>query len=471
MRRAALAAVGLASIGALVTAGLLWRSPRQPPNVVIVLVDTLRADHTSLHGYERQTTPNLERIASRGLVMRSHFANSPWTKPSVASLITGLHPSAHRSRVGQFETLEKIETLRRQGLTPKIEILSEKHLTLAERLRAAGYRTAAFVANYHLTPRFGYDQGYEDYRFDPNRYRWAGMKPPFTKLDDEEIVRLTIEHLRINDEPVFVWCHLMAVHDYQYPESFADRAFRPQSLTPIDESGLQYSRVKRYAHLEEAIAEYDTSIAYVDQLVGRLFDYVRQEEPNTLLIITSDHGEEFYEHGGFEHGHTLYNELLHVPLVLWGPDVPVGSTSAPSDSVDLLPTIVTAVGLEAEAELTGEPLFTGRGVTSGKREIFAEMHYRVPFWRFALVRDGRKLIVTKKAEGAEELELYEDALGREIEDVSGRVDDAELQLFRRRVQRWRAHVDAQFERLVGDAERTDLSDYDLEQLEALGYIR
>lgn len=167
--------LGVLAVAAIMGAVAFFALPQPRPNVVIVVIDTLRADHTSLHGYDRPTTPNLQRIADEGLVLRSHFANAPWTKPSVASMITGLHPSAHGSRVGQFETLQQIAALRAAGATPSIEILSPEHTTLAERLRDAGYRTAAFVANFHLTPRFGYDQGYDEYRFDPNRYHWPRL--------------------------------------------------------------------------------------------------------------------------------------------------------------------------------------------------------------------------------------------------------------------------------------------------------
>ena len=433
------------------------------PNIVIVLVDTLRADHTSLHGYARDTTPNLRRIGEQGLVLRSHFVNAPWTKPSVASLITGLHPSAHGSRVGQFETLEGIEQLRRQGQNPEIEILNAKHQTLAEILGDAGYRTAAFLSNYHLTPKFGYAQGYDEYSFEPGA------------VADEKMVRSTTRFLRRSDGPAFGWCHLMSVHDYVFPSTF--EKFTATSFTPFDSSAAQLSRVEQYGHLETAIASYDNAIAYADSLVGELFDSIVRYEPNTILIVTSDHGEEFFEHGGFEHVRTLYNELLHVPFVAWGPGVPKTEMAGITDSIDLLPTLLTNLDISMPDNLPGEVLFADGETVEGdrNRSTFAEQHHRGPFVRFSLLRRGKKLIVNQhKVTSAETVEFYTDGVGIEAHnraDDANPTDTTDIEAWRADIEGYRARADAQFAQIVGEAAFTDLSDYDIERLRLLGYVR
>ncbi|MEM7200830.1 MAG: sulfatase [Planctomycetota bacterium] len=452
--------VVLAGVAAGVVGAIWLLRPTPPPNVVIVLVDTLRADHTTVHGYRFPTTPNLERIARDGLVLRSHFVNAPWTKPSVASLLTGLHPSAHGSRVGQFETLHRIEEIRAEGRTPSLEILSQDHDTLPEWLRDAGYHTAAFVSNYHMTPRFGYDQGYENYVFTPD------------ERDDPTNVQNTIDALKQSEGPAFVWCHLMAVHDYRYPKEHQQEAFRPKTYTPIDPNAHQALRVEGWKYLETVVADYDNAIWFDDYLLGKLFDYIEREEPNTILIVTSDHGEEFYEHGGFEHVRTLYNELVHVPLVIWGPGVPRGEVQGLTDSVDLLPTLLHRLGIEGDGDLPGQILFTDAGPTAGKAEVFCEKHHRGRQRRFALLADGQKVIVSEhKRTGAQTVELYEDALGPETDDASARADRGDVQHWRERVESWRDRVADRFRRTIGDAARTDLSQYDIEQLKALGYVR
>jgi arylsulfatase A-like enzyme len=427
-----------------------------PPNIVIVLVDTLRADHTSVHGYARDTTPHLRRIAQEGLVLRSHLANAPWTKPSVASLITGLHPSAHGSRTGEFSKAEKIQTLREQGRNPSIEILSEKNTTLAELLKAGGYRTAAYVSNVHLTPKFGYAQGYDKYVYTPWR-------------PDKETIQATIDSLRENDEPTFVWCHLMAVHQYDSPPE--SRTFEPATHTPIDTTAAQYRRVEKYDSLESAVAAYDNSIAYTDSLIGELFDYISNVEPNTILIVTSDHGEEFFEHGGFEHVRTLYNELLHIPFIAWGPGIPNAVTHGLTDSIDVLPTLLNLVDIDSPGDLLGEILFTKSQVTEGKRESFAEKHHRDDVERFALSFEGRKVILNRRVDWpSESLELYDGELGTEVVNIAGRVDPGLLTALRDHLRAWEAKVSTQFEALIGNRELVELNTYDIEQLRALGYV-
>jgi choline-sulfatase len=448
----------LGSVGWVAAAGGGATRAETRPNVVIVLVDTLRADHTSLYGYGRKTTPHLERVAAEGLVLRNFFVNAPWTKPSVGSFFTGLHPSAHGSRVGQFEEIET-------G-TPRIETLSSKLTTLAERLLEAGYSTNAFVTNCHMTPKFGYDQGFETYLFQPD-----GANREWVCAADRAAVQWTIDALKsARRRPVFVWCHLMAVHQYASPTRA--EAFVGLGNTPIDRSAPMQERMARYERLEDAVADYDNAIAYDDYLIGKLFDYVSASRPNTILVVASDHGEEFYDHGGFSHGGTLYNELLRCPCVIWGPGAPTGEIAGLSSSVDLLPTILELVGMAPDPQLPGKALVRQGRPTQGKEEVFAEKHHNGSTRQYALIREGKKLIVSEeKSTGKETLELYDDGLGIETQPRAVSENREVADRLGARLEAHRARNAETFEREVGDAELELLSDEDLARIRALGYVR
>ncbi|MEO0660209.1 MAG: sulfatase, partial [Planctomycetota bacterium] len=350
-----------------------------PPHIVLVLVDTLRADHTSVYGYEKGTTPELEKIAAEGVVMRRHFANAPWTKPSVASILTGLHPTAHGSRIGQFNASTSNEG-------PRVELLSEKNLTFVEVLQDAGYRTASHVSNYNLLAKWGYDQGYDRYELVPR------ASDDVVLASDRESMEFVLEELDRADRPTFVWSHMMAVHQYKSPGF--DAEFRDPGETPIDPNGRVAGRVMGFGSLEKALARYDGSIKYCDMLIGELYRALQERHPNTILIVTSDHGEEFYDHGGYEHCETLYSELLRVPAIIAGAGVPKGKEITKiTDSIDVFPTVLSLAGIDtSEIPRMGTPMVTGRGSLGGKSETFAEQHHRGPFIAFAATRDGGRLI-------------------------------------------------------------------------------
>ncbi len=427
-----------------------------PPNVVLVCIDTVRADHTSAYGYGKPTTPELERIAAEGLLLRHHFANASWTKPSVASILSGLHPSAHGSREGQFSGRNKSEPA-------SVDVLAEGLVLLPEAFAEAGYRTVAHVTNYNMLERFGYAQGYDDYRFVEN----ATLLPKVNG-SDRDAIGTALEVLKDSEQPVFAWVHLMSVHQYQAPEEL--RIFESETETPIDHSAPGHGRVRDYTVLEKALADYDASIRYTDSLVGELFDFIRTQAPNTVLVITSDHGEEFYDHGGFEHGTSLYNELLAVPCVLWGPGVPRGEVlTGISDSLDLYPTLLELAGIESAGRgLPGRSVIEN-GRPAGKSTSFGEQHQRGLFRRYSLVQDGKKLIESRHKRKPEQnySELFADGLGPELELIEeeseerARMRDA-VELLKRAAEDAHAQV-------VGETARAALDQDDLDRLRALGY--
>lgn len=453
----------LAGLAGIFLIFMVVSSPAQVqkgPNVVIILIDTLRADHCSVYGYKRETTPHMTRIAQSGLKLENHFVNSPWTKPSTASIISGLYPTAHGSRIGQFEDLQVQSS-------PVIEVLSPRIKTMAEILKKSGYSTHAFITNYHLTPRFGYAQGYEHYHFDPE-----GADKFMVCRKDRELVELAIKALQNKDDkPVFIWCHLMAVHGYRFPGAF--NRFQPEHSSPIPTDAEQLEVVKGFNSIEAAVASYDNSILYADHLVGEFFDFILASAPDTIFIVTSDHGEEFYEHGGFEHARTLYNEILKVPCIIWGPGVPTGVFTGLSDSIDLMPTILKNLGIKVSRDLCGQILFYQNKISSeNKKEVFAEQHHRGDYKRFAVIRQGKKMIVNQhKDSGKKIFEFYNDGLS--IEKISA-INQGDLKMinqFKKTINRYQALTTQYFTRKVGSLDYKDLTPEDIKHLKSLGYIK
>jgi arylsulfatase A-like enzyme len=429
------------------------RDPR--PDVVFVLIDTLRADHTAIEGYARDTTPGLRQVAAEGITFRRHFVNAPWTKSSVASILTGLLPPSHGAQWGDIYHPEG-----------EVDLLPEVFDTLPELLREQGYSTQAFVANPTLTRAMGYSQGFDRYELLPGQLR-----------DDRRAVELTRKALDSASGPVFVWCHLMAPHSYKVPPE--QPIFPHRWETPIrEEDRAGDVIIARYGmrSREQAMAMYDSAIVYADSLVAELMEHIRSRHPNTLVVITSDHGEEFGEHGGYLHGRTLYNEILHVPLVMWGPMLPSGeSVDRLTDSVDLLPTVLSLLGLPAVptqgTSLLAEP-------AAGSTSIYAEKRNSFSAGR-ALITPTGKLIESKPPvttnvkppmEGESHFEYYRDPLGDEQHDVVEEIRDDIFAAERRRMEEIWRRSRARFVETTGtEAVRGWLSQKELNQLRALGY--
>ncbi len=276
------------------------RHATEGPNLLLVVVDTLRADHMSLYGYDRQTTPNLDRFAADSLVFTNAISQSSWTMPATASLLTGLYPTEHRVIEGQSLDLE--------------------FATIAERLQDIGFTTFGLSANPVVGKGEGFHQGFERFLHMP----WLRAAPV------NEIFQAFLEEHQ--DLRWFAYLHYIDPHDpYQAPDS-AKRMFTQHYSSP-------YSQSPRFKKLVDAVnfgrgsmefsdadfeylrAAYDEEILYWDDQLGQLLEHMRQLDllDNTVVIITSDHGEEFFDHGKMKHGPHLYDESVRVPLVFWAP--------------------------------------------------------------------------------------------------------------------------------------------------------
>jgi arylsulfatase A-like enzyme len=339
------------------------------PNIVIVTLDTVRAANLSLYGYTRRTTPHLERLGARGLVFDRAFSTAPWTLPSHGSMFTGRWP----------HELSATYTTALDGTYP----------TLAEYLAAHGYRTAGFAANLgYCSHETGLGRGfhhYEDYG------RSAGQIAASSTLvktiadnfrlrrliqNDEHLNRITgaqlnqraLSWLSARDHsPFFLFLNYFDAHEPYLPPPPYDRQFGPGRAhgrhSPLNH--WLWNRAVRHGNMGEAerreeIDAYDGALAYVDRQIGELLDAFERRDllNNTVVIITSDHGEEFGEHGIYEHGYSLYRAGLHVPFLIVAPGrVPVGQRlTTPVSLRDLAATVADLAGLKAGSPFPGTSL-------------------------------------------------------------------------------------------------------------------
>lgn len=333
----AVTAVLLASCGG----GREALPPAAPPNVLLLVVDTLRADHLPTYGYPRDTAPAVDALlARRGVVFDAAVAQAPWTIPSVASYLTGVQPGELRHRGdGAF-----------QAVPADLP-------TLAERLRDHGYRTAAFIANPTVHAGIGFARGFD--RFYTPEVDVASLRLHGDDVQGRALAWLA-EHADAG--PWFLYVHFLDPHDpYENPDMPDARSpFLPEYDGPVDGDWPHalYSGRRDLAQADDPEAAvrqltalYDGEIRYADRLIGELVEALPPEVTSeTLMVFTSDHGEELHDHGWWKHGHTVYQEQLHVPLVVrWDGRLPAGRrVAAPVELVDLVPTLLAAAGVDAE---------------------------------------------------------------------------------------------------------------------------
>jgi arylsulfatase A-like enzyme len=291
---------------------------RDDVNLLFILIDTLRADRLGVYGYSRDTSPAIDRLAATGVRFAEHLAQSSWTKCSMASLWTGLYPA-------------------RTGVTRSPQGISKDALMPAEILSEAGFRTIALWRNGWIAPKFGFHQGFEVYhtpkprRISPSVRR---EKPTLGMAGtDQDTVRSAVEFLRTHgDQRFFLYVHLMDLHQYVYDEDTA--LF-----------GTSYSAI------------YDNSIRWEDRVVGSLIDEIdrRGLRDKTLIVLASDHGEAFGEHGREGHARNVYGEVTTTPLILSFPfrlSEPV-VVETPTENVDLWPTLLDLFQLPSLIEPDG----------------------------------------------------------------------------------------------------------------------
>ena len=361
--------------GSLLAAALLTSgcgSP-EPARVILIGVDTLRADHLGTYGHTRSTSPFIDTLAEQGVVFEQTFATSPWTLPSFASIFTGRPMSGHAAGIDTTTSDEEwdeaqVGTYGRAKLDPGVA-------TIAEVISAAGIATIAVAQNPYMDPIFGLDRGFDEYDYS------RGENAEKRRAD------VVVDHAldwvdRQEGGDFFLFIHFFDPHmNYGAPEPwgglFTSEVEGGFSLPVTGHRALRSNAANLPPARKKFIeAAYDEEVRFVDAEIERFVNALKERGiwEDSLVIFTGDHGEEFFEHGGFEHGHTMYNEVIRVPLVVWGPGIVAGRNPSPVSIADIAPTILDALGLEVFEGTMGKslwPLLT-RGEELSGRLLVAE---------------------------------------------------------------------------------------------------
>ena len=328
---------------AVLVAGCHGEAPPVPRNVVLISIDTLRADHLGCYGHDRPTSPALDALAAQGVRLLHVTSASPWTLPSHVSLLTGMYPSHH-------------------GVKDVVNTLDDKVPTLAGILRARGFRTRAIVNSINVAARYGLDHGFDSFEHVPE---WKDAQNPAAGIRNagREVTDLALAKLRAKgDEPLFLFLHYYDVHtDFTPAAPYREMFVRPYA-GQVDGSTNQLLALRAQrtpltpADVQHLTDLYDAEIRQLDDQLARLFAYLETSglAKDTLVVVTSDHGEEFFEHGSLLHGRTHFQELLAIPLLLRGPGIPAGRTYAETCGlVDIAPTILGALAVPIPSDMDG----------------------------------------------------------------------------------------------------------------------
>ncbi len=416
-------------LGLIVRRGLLalfalgWAACSAPerPNVLIVTFDTTRYDHVGVNGDRRARTPNVDGLAARGIVFDHAYAPVGLTLPSHTTMMSGLPPITHG-----------VHNNGRFIVPPRVE-------TLAERLKAAGYETGAFVSAWVLDSRFQLDQGFDVYGDEVHSSN-GPLELTVPSRPADEVVDEALEWLgdRSGEAPFFLWAHFYDPH-------------LPRTVK---------------APFDRMTDAYRAEVAFADQEFGRLLEAVEAETGGRplMVVLTSDHGESLGQHGEATHGHVAYDSTLHVPLVMAGPGIPTGRRSdALARHTDLVPTVLAAVGLPPDESLPGRDLLAAHPDDQAVGYFESRSpHFDLGWSPLAGVRTQRwKYTATPEP--------------RELFDIHA--DPEELENLFESQPEVAAELEARFQALTSEvsdlaqeAERGEVSQEEAAQLAALGYV-
>ncbi len=451
---------------------VLYVPEKTPLNVVLISIDTLRADHVGTYGYVRPVTPRIDALAADGVVFENVYSTSPWTLPAHVSMLTGLNCVRHR-------------------VYAERDRMDPRNPTLAELMRARGYATRAITSGGFVSTVYGFAKGFDEYHMDQADIMDTSQAAK-TGYDAAQWIE------KNGDRSFFLFLHTYQVHSpYKSPKPYRTMFLRPDARwSRVDINKELGGRAGIFGPLSEpdrdnVIALYDAGVRFTDEtLVQPVVDALRKLHlyDRTMIIVTSDHGEEFYDHGGWNHSHSVYDELIRVPLVVKMPDSEFRGRRYSSivRLIDLMPTILDFAGIPfRELSLNGESL---RPVLAGKestdRVFLAELaenilNCQIP--RRLAQNDGRTKVILNQPFSAENLafftvkppafpavELYD--LARDPGEKKNVVDRPEDTVRARALAQKARETD----RLIpgrGEGKQSKIDKNLEEQLRALGYIR
>jgi arylsulfatase A-like enzyme len=457
----------------IVVAWVLWPEEsgevpdvEDPQHVIIILVDTTRRDSFGCYGASRPVTPRMDAIAAEGVRFDNAIAQSSWTLPTVTTVLTGTYPSIHGAE-GKFTGEESTSFHRsRDEIAHGPELLSQN-----------GFKTHGIVNAGFLDPALGIERGFAVYDYFPS-YNWRVRRA-------DKSVDAALEFFKKNQRKnTFTFLHLFDPHlNYDPPGEFREmfsKGYRgpfrtltgPQIQKLIADKWMPEVEGRDYLR-----GEYDAEILFMDREVGRLVDGLRALGlyDRTMLVIVADHGEEFWDHGGFEHGHTMYEELIRVALIVKLPARYEPARSAvPSRvrQVDIMPTVFDVLGIESRATFDGEsllPFMINETMPNGRPAYSEGTLYGVD--KVAFYQNRYKYILDLGGSDGELYDVIDDPLERN--NLAGSQPDIARRM-RAALEEFRSQLQDRIAQLPS-AQRIDMQAEQnrqlKDQLEALGYLR
>ena len=437
-------------------------STEPSPNIVLVVIDALRADHLNHYGYHRDTASGIDDFVASSTRFADCSAQAPWTNPSMASLFTGLHTVRHRTNT--FGAA-----------------LPTEFTTLAESLQGNGWNTAAISFNPGVRSELNFDQGFDSYD------EFLGKASAYPHME-EMIKRVAAWFQNPPQQPFFLYLHSMNVHGpYRVPKEARDKVLgRPPGrefkyygdlMKDILNNGqIELREQVSDAYLESLTDKYDTAVRYSTDQLAQLFALMTQHQlyDDALIIVTADHGEELFDHGGFSHGWALHRESLHVPLFIKLPGQGQGRVvESRVNLIDLFPTILEVAGIRPDLNLDGTslvPLIMGYGDSNSDqdRERLTQTDWDRRCVARGISAQGFRLIeIERNYERVENVvRMYDLArVPREENDVSG--------LHPKIAQELRQELHRRFDELAqkaGPQPENRKDQLDQERLRVLGYV-
>lgn len=440
------------------------------PNILLIVCDALRADRIEASRDNVPLMPYVRHFADSSWNYTNARVQATWTKPSMASIFTSLYPEVHQVLFGIHDTLFA-------GQPPQADVLTENHETLATYLKTNGYATAGIQANANISAAFGFDQGFDSYEF-----------RKYPEFHASVMTDRAIEAIESFREPFFLYAHYMDTHaPYDPPESYREKLGPAPPLPEADEALLndyattyidrilyevELTKERQFGNLSAEGEEYvrycyDGESLYLDTELGRLLDYVYAKFPNTIVVLTADHGEELWEHGSIGHGKTVYEELARVPLIIRVPDQSAHRIESPVETIDILPTLANLIGLQARPAWQGQIISDHDGLDA-QRSIYTSTQMSIPGSKIdlaAVVKQQRKLILDQKTDHSRFFDLETDP----VEKFPNEDEDAAAPL----KETWVKHSDTMQEHPSRPTERATMEvDPETEEmLKSIGYGR
>ncbi len=357
------------------------KNKKSSPNIVLIVIDALRADHLPVYGYSKNTSPFIKRLSKESIVFENAFSTSSWTSPATASIFTSLYPFQHKV----FMTILAFKLERKYTSKIKVNKIPKKIETLPEFLKKQGYFTIGISDNLNISKREGFEQGFDI--LETYNYKEA----PFI------VKRIFTLKNKFFNKTYFLYIHFMEPHaPYHIRNTFFNckkkAKYYIKNKIFIDKKNPEYKDVRK--------CSYDSEIGFVDYYIGKLYKALNWDK-NTIVIITSDHGEGLWDHGFMAHGYSLYKEEINVPLIIHFPSKKTKRIKANVSTIDILPTIrdiisfkgnTGDIGVSLLKVIRNENLFKDRLLFSHLKK----MSFGKIFESYSIIYKNYHLIAWKK---------------------------------------------------------------------------